>query len=386
MTKGSVDSASIHSALAALSLRYGEAISAWDRQSLLDTTYLLLFQEIGIVPGPGGYRGASGLLEHVIIRLPRLEKADFRRGRALQATKAWLTRRPDSLRTAWNDLQTRPEFPAWAGMQRDLFWLHHVRMHVSLFNAEFIPHISALLGRPERELERIQVMSRQERTVRQWLKANLKGEDAQVANDSWLASALIRGRFHEYVASASGLHLSAHSFRKSVERTLPSGTGQPIFNSEEYFVRVIIGSSLLETTDDRRAKAWADNIAKARAAIEGGRIALPNAALDSDAERLAAEAALACGISASYSRVRRELEVATTLGIAGLLTLSVSPWLAPLGPIATAAYRQYRGASVGEDLARFLVDTKRRFFRLTRTVPGRITRFLKARADPVRDV
>jgi len=382
MTSGFVDSASIHGALAVLSLQGNDRVSAWDRQCLLDTTYVLLFWKIGIVPGPpGGYKGASGLFEHVIARLPTLERADFHREPALRATKAWLTKTPGSLRDAWNRLHAQPEFTEWSNVARELFWLHHVRMNISLFNPEFIPHISTLLGHHPHELERIERMSRDERNVKQWVKTNLKGEDAQIARDAYVAAALIRGRFHEYLAGRNELHLSGHPFRTFVRRPLKFGGELPVYNSEEYFVKAIIGSAMLETTSDHRAKVWADNVAKARAAIERERISLRDAALDSEAERLAAEAACACGISASYSRVRRELEVATALGITGLLTISVSPWAGPVGPIATAAYRQFRGASVGEDLARFLLDTKRRFRRLARIVPGRITQVLNARGN-----
>ena len=72
-TEGFVDSALIHGALATLSLGGGVDLSAWDRQSLLEITYLLLFRKIGIVPGPGGYRGASGPFERVISQLPALQ-------------------------------------------------------------------------------------------------------------------------------------------------------------------------------------------------------------------------------------------------------------------------------------------------------------------------
>src|ERR1035438_3184453 len=72
-TEGFVDSALIHGALATLSLGGGVDLSAWDRQSLLESTYLLLFRKIGIVPGPGGYRGASGPFERVISQLPALQ-------------------------------------------------------------------------------------------------------------------------------------------------------------------------------------------------------------------------------------------------------------------------------------------------------------------------
>jgi hypothetical protein len=155
-----------------------------------------------------------------------------------------------------------------------------------------------------------------------------------------------------------------------------------VYNSEEYFVKAIIGSALIETTEDRRVRAWVDNVVKGRKALELPQIALPQANVDSDAERFAAEAARTCGISASYSRIRRELELAAALGMGAFLTIGVSPWAGPLGPIAAAFDRQYRGVSIGDDLARIMMDTTRRFRRLARSVPGRIVRNLRPPESP----
>jgi len=381
LTEGFIDSASIHGAIATLSRR-GHDLSAWDRQSLLDMTYLLLFSKIGVVPGPGAYRGASGLFGHVISGLPSLEERRFRTEGALHATKSWLARTPFAFRGAWDRLRAQPEFPAWAAVTRELFWSHHVRMHTSLFNPDFTPHIALLLGVSEAELNRINILSENESTVRQWVKTNLAGEDAKLANDAYVAAALIRGRLHEYLASGSNLHLAAHPFRKPIERSLKSGRVEPVYNSEEYFVKIIIGSAFRETTEERRVKSWVENIARARASIQLGALALPQAAVDSDAERLAADAARNCRISASYSRIRRELEGAAAMMIGGLFTLGVSPWAGPLGPIAAASYRHYRGVSMGDDLAGFLIDTRRRFRRLARSVPGRIVRTFKRTQPP----
>lgn len=376
-TDGFIDSASIHGAIAALSLRGSNDLGAWERQSLLEATYLLLFTNIGIVPGPGGYRGASGLFEHVVAQLPSLERRKLRTDSALRATKAWLTKNPSALREAWDRLRAEPELPAWSAVSRELFWLHHVRMHISLFNPEFIPHIAPLLGIDSDELRRINRMSQDENVVQRWVKTNLAGDDAKIADSAYVTSALIRGRLHEYIASGSKVHLAGHPLRTSIQRPLRRAEGGPVLSSEEYFVKAIIGSALLETTQDRRVKTWVDNVVKARRAIESRQAALPETTIDSYAERCAADAARACGISASYSRVRRELDVATALGMGAILTIGVSPWIGPLGPIAAAFYAYHRRASIGDDIARKLMDTTKRFRRLARSVPGRIVRNLK---------
>jgi hypothetical protein len=186
LTEGFIDSASIHSALAVLSHRGNRDLSSWDRQSLLDSTYLLLFHKIGIVPGPGGYRGASGLFGHVVTRLHSLEEKRFSTRQALISTRAWLTRDPSAFREAWNRLCAEPELPIWAAKQRELFWLHHVRMYVSLFNTEFVPHIASLLEVTADDLHKINLMSQDEHTVLRWVRMRTSDEDAKLADDAWL--------------------------------------------------------------------------------------------------------------------------------------------------------------------------------------------------------
>jgi hypothetical protein len=377
MAHGFIDSASIHSALAVLKLQRTRDLSAWERQSLLETTYLLLFQDIGVIPGPGSYRGASGLYSYVVSGLPSLEGHQFRRDLALRSTRTWLAKDKEALPKAWNRLQSEPEFPVWSAMSRDLFWVDHVRMHTSLFNEEFIPHISRVLNCSEGDLRAVRARSESEQVVRQWLRTDLSADEATLANDAYVLAALIRGRFHEYVGSGSNLHLCSHPFRKSIGRPLATSSGEPVFNSEEYFVKVVVGSALLETTEERRVKAWVANLEKARKAIRLRGLALPHALLESDAERLAAEAARACAITSTYARVRRELDIAAALGIGGLALVAISPWLGLFGPFVPGVYRYFRGESIGDDLSRIAFDTTRRFRRLARATPGRIERSLR---------
>jgi hypothetical protein len=251
--------------------------------------------------------------------------------------------------------------------------MDHVRMHGSLFTPEFVSQIVSSLEVSETDLSRINRMSEKETTVHQWLRTNLASEDAKVANDAYVLAALVRGKLNEYLARQNGFHIRSHEFRRPIEISLRPGRAWSVSNSEEYFVKIIVGSALLETSADRRVATWVDNIVKSQNAIEGKGISLPNARADSDAERCAADGARVLGIRTTYARIRRELEVASALAVSSLLTFCISPWAAPAGPAITVGYRHWRGSTIGEDVAK-LLDTRARFRRLARSVPGRIGR------------
>jgi hypothetical protein len=112
-------------------------------------------------------------------------------------------------------------------------------MHISLFNPEFIPYIAPLLNVDSKELHRINLMSQDESVVCQWVKTNLAGEDAKIAHDAYVVAALIRGRLHEYLSSGSDRHLASHPFRIPIQKRLRPALGEPVYNSEEYFVKQI---------------------------------------------------------------------------------------------------------------------------------------------------
>lgn len=91
MTKGFVDSASIHGAITAL--LFGRRTTKWDpwtTQSALDTTYVFLHSGIGVIPGPGEFAGASGYFENVVRGLPPLGRRPPNRAKADRETQLWL--------------------------------------------------------------------------------------------------------------------------------------------------------------------------------------------------------------------------------------------------------------------------------------------------------
>jgi len=370
MTQGFIDSASIHGAIVALSKGKTEKISDWDTQSLLSSTYLLLFDNINIIHGPGYYAGASGPYSKVLSGLPFLEGFQFDRTSAIRNTSFWLNRFPDSLKDSWQALTSDDQFKAWQTNAIELFWIHHAKMYAGLFNEEYIPSISKIINCSEKELRGIHHASENINEVKKWSKVN--SWTSELAHNAWTASALIRGRFHEYLSYSNNTHLVAHPFRKFGERD-SGGNGEAyITNTETYFTKIIIGSALLETSRERRLDAWIANIDKARKAISLKSIALQNTSLDSDAEKQAAMAAKTCHLPASPTIIQRSLDVSSALGIGFLLKVVFSPWIKIASPFATQTYKYNTGRTIGEDISSLIFDNKKRYQRLASRVPGRI--------------
>jgi len=338
MTQGFIDSASIHGAIVALSKGKTEKVSEWDTQSLLSATYLLLFGNIGIIHGPGYYAGASGPYSRVLSGLPFLEGFQFDRKVAIRNTSFWLNRFPDSLKDKWQDLTSDDQFKTWQANAIELFWTHHAKMYGGLFNEEYIPSISKVINCSEQDLRGIHRASKNMKEVENWLTVNSKA--SELAQTAWAVSALIRGRFHEYLASSNNMHLIAHPFRRFVEKGDLGGNKEAnITNSETYFTKIIIGSALLETSQERRLIAWIENINKARNAISLKSFTLPNASLDKDAERQAAMAAKTCGLPASPAITQRAFDVVSSLGIGLLLKVVLNPWIKIASPVVTQTYK-----------------------------------------------
>lgn len=375
MTKGFIDSASLHGALGALILGKSSSWDQWMQQNILESTYLLLHSNIGIIPGPGDYAGATGEFEQLVKELPSLEAQQFDIvAQTDQKTRGWLSRWPDLVEKAWNSAQTDPSFNDWASFNIEVFWMNHVQMHGSLFNEQYIPTIARLTGAKEEELVRLHSMTKVPKIVRGWQKRGLRDEASRLANRAYLISALIRGKFHEFIAQDEGLQLISHPFRKFVQAKLPKAREVLVSNSEQYFVKMIVGAAIRETSRRRRVGKWLSTIENARKAIDAKRIYLPNASTISDGEKRAAQAVKEIGLCTTPKLARSAFELVLKLAGGALVSIALTPWVGPIVPVALWAYEFNRGHGIGDKLARSAFDTKRRFAKLAKTIPGRIER------------
>ena len=374
MTEGLVDSASIHSAIAALVLRDPRKCDPWTNQVILDATYLLLHSNIGVVPGPGDYEGASGHFARIITQLPSLGRRRLDTEFACQATQQWLSRWPKVVEDAWTAVQSNPTLEEWGVISRRLFWLNHVQMHRYLFDADYLPTIAQLTGASLADLRRLHRISNDQSVVRRWQREKDINDDFRLAEKAYRISALIRGKFHEFVARNSGVQLLPHPLRQYIPKKLAPSVEVPVTNSEQIFVKMLVGAALRETTQRSRVDAWVTYIRDARRALNGRSLYLPETETIDEAERRAADAVRAIGACTTPRLLRAVIDLALSTGGGLAVSLVIAPWLGPIVTVANWAFRFRTGAGLGDRLSRSATDTTRRFAKLAATLPGRIKR------------
>lgn len=373
-TSGFIDATSIRGTLAVLIQGRGAEFGLWDRQSILEVSYLLLHGNFKIVPGTRDSATAVGLYSHVVEAFPWLEVRGYQRLNAERQSQRWLKRYQPLIRREWQKLRASNSFNEWSTTHKRLFWPDDIKMYGALYSRDAIPAIAALTGLSETDLNKVRDLSTNMRRATRWAVSTHYSEEVEVAERAWLLSALMRGKFHEYVARDLRVQLLPHQFREGISGRVGRPTTFPALEAELLFIKMIIGSALLESTAPRRVRAWVDGIARARAALAAKKIALPDLATQADAERAAARAAKDIGLYASGELIRRALDVAVSIGLGTLLSVEVSPWFSPLAPISQQIFRHFRGKTIGDDIERAILHTSWRFKKLARSFPGRIDR------------
>lgn len=375
MTRILLDSASLHGAFLGLMRGDMSVLSQWDQQNLLYCTYLLLFTDAALVPGPFLRRAgvAIGHETRLAREIPQVmwRPDDERQQKAEALTKEWLASSPGDLNSAWDRLRSEPCYDAWSTEYREHFWLVHTRSNQGLFNSQYTEHLATTLGATQADLTRVHKLSTDQKQVKVWQK-RLVGEDAELAAAAMQLSGLIRGRYHQYLArDAVGLKIRSHPYRKGIGLPTEALTAAPALLAEELLVKMIIASSFRELTEAGRVNRWIQNIKSTREAKAGGRFALAQTPLQNDALRSAADAAKIIGLSiAAKARVSTTEWFGRTIsGVAfGLL---FGPFCAPIPGTLMHLYSCTRGKSVAEELAE-LTATRGAFERLPESVPGRI--------------
>lgn len=371
-TEAFLDSSSLHDAFAALRIGKPELWTMWVHRCLVDSTYLLLFSNVQIIPGPASAtrQPLPGDERALVSELPTLVGPPIS-SQAGSKLRRWLSLPKSPLSSAWRKTIAEPEFEHWCALRRELFWEHHAQANIGLFNPEFISTMAPVLGVSEKELREIHALSTNLDNVRSWANGGEKSA-AQLADQAYVLSGLIRGKFHEYTARDCQIQLAAHPSRAVIAGPTEDGIELPSTNTSQYFVRLLIGSALRER-ERHRVSTWRQNVLKARDALSRGSVKLPNLA-DGDAEALAIRVARRIGIEVASRWQRRLLSGALETNLALYSSLLVGPW-GLMVAAGTRLYKLVRGRSVTDDLVTALVSDSE-FDRLARAVPGRITRKL----------
>lgn len=372
-THALIDSATLHDAFGALTAGSRAQWNPWMTKNLVDTTWLLLFNNITLVPGPrqSGTGAVPGHEAKLVSRIPELLLRKPPNPQALASTKRWLSHPNKPVREAWNASRHRDEFAEWASYLRKTWWPVHFAANQCLFRSDDLVWLADLLNVSGATLIEAQRQSESEKNVQSWSKGK-GGDVAELASQAYLASILARGKYHEYFARSNQLQLIAHPVRDSITTRTNKPHPIPAANSESRFVNILIGSALLEPTPNRRIELWIENITRARLAIRSGEIALPQTVQESDADNHASMSARKISISGAAAWKRDLLNWGIGGNISAIGAMLLGPWGVAAG-LSLVAYKMARGRTVGESLA-LSTTTDGNFRRLGRTVSGKVFR------------
>jgi hypothetical protein len=371
MARGFIDGATITSALTYLNLgRYASA-PVWHTQSILETTYLLLHDNIHIITRPKGIGGEIGDYAIAASEFRELIFDSGIRKRVLRKTFSEAADKYPFIKEAWEDSRSNEAYLRWAEVQRYDRWENQSFTYGALFDFEAIPIISKVTGYTEQELLSVQRKSSDPNTVKRWAKASKLSSEAMIAEAAWLIGGYVRGFFYSKLAAAEGLQLLSHPFRRLTEENLGIGEQHHVTNSEEALVKILVANALTELTSKRRRiNVWATSVNKVRHFIRVNDVEFLDTT-QPEAEEHAIRIAKKIGLQAAPRELRWLIDSTLGLSLAGCF--HVAPWFAVP---AFLGYRMIFGKTPGEHVGDLALKSTYQFEWLARSIPGRIERGL----------
>jgi hypothetical protein len=387
MTKGLIDSASVHGVLAALSSKKIDKCSPWTLQSITEVTSALINDPLfEVSPGPGSYSGDYGLAVHMMKCIapivshsttpPKIVR------KATNRVKTWTHSNHEAIRKIYEKLRTDKSYQSWIDNSIENFFVEHTATLNGLFDETFIPELAHILNCKERELFEVWQLTRNLNVVKDWARNRPENDEFRLAVDAYVIAAVLRGRLHDHIAEASHIQILHHPLRYPI---LPPKTKYLEFkvtDAEMFFNSIIVMGSFQEKSVKDRIACYADNVVKAKRAM--GEIDLSERGSASLARDAAIRAAKKIGLQTLSGGLSRRLSIeldklfwllSESLAYFALFQWTrVQPEVVPLtGHVLNGATKIITGISVGDKIVSTYAFRRGRLSKLADAVPGRVT-------------
>ncbi|MBU0509825.1 hypothetical protein KKH27_13460 [bacterium] len=375
---GFIDAASLEEV--AIYLWQGrKSLYRWSKDTAHIVTIMLLHDDVKVSPAPQEtIRAVSSTesLESLLVSSlsPSIHivapSHDVRR-ECLRKSLKWAGENPNKVRDALVSVENSDDFEEWRESDLQLSWGAHAKRHGGLFEEEYIPIISSVIGCSEANLRSLLKKSRRSNEVARLLRATQSTECGEMYR-AYLASALLRGVYHHYYAQGEGLRVFHHPFRmygslpklRTNDRVEDKRT-----NTEVAFASILLNSSLQERTAARRVSLWAESLGASRECLRSspGLLAdcpTPDAAIDS-----AVAAARRWNIRTHSKGIDLAADILAQIVVTGALAFTVGPFWASAGGVVWGIANQR--ANVAGRVVRAVANREARL-RGFALPPGRI--------------
>jgi hypothetical protein len=274
-TPGYIDSASITHVVQAYEVHPNESYPCGWTVPRLVTSFLISTKNIGLAPGTAEdaknkiwSEGPIGdvtrnLLKSGIISRPPLD--DAMQKKVLRQTQHQVSTNYENLRRRFNDLRQKDETQHWMDWSIRSAWEEHAQNFGSLIDRALVPQLAQILEANDKELYILHKETGKPDIVKNLVKRQPDTGLFKMTYNCFLLGALLRGFYHDLVATHSEQQIVHHPLR---EAFLPPTHGESfVFDQtkvENYLTNIVLHDALKERTLKGRLSRWANNIGKLR--------------------------------------------------------------------------------------------------------------------------
>ncbi len=389
MTVGLVDNTCLYEVVRTLSYRSPEECPRWAWKSAVETTCLIVgSQHLRLAPSPTKDGAASGSFGKVLAGLAdvlgTVESTAEVQSAARTNTKRWARGQSVNIRETYHTLMTQDsDFDQWLEWFIGKVWEEHSKRLGGLFDPAFIPQISAIIEISNLDAHKLWEISTDTRIVKELAERQPDSEVFHALRDAYVVSALLRGRYHDNVARKSGWQIMHHPLRNQVlPRVLARERREYQISSPESYLANIIVASAFSLRRSSRLELWTSNVISARRAWRAGAVDLYPKNNDDLALKAAVRAAREVDIRCHAEMLDRILDIAASLGVGALTSVTLSSWEALVASAATASASAFvlRNRDPSRHVISRIAQRSQRLQDLAKAGPGRIDRAWEGRS------
>lgn len=396
MNAGSIDSASLINAVGGLvSYRSQNEWNKWTAQSIRAVTgHFILHDLLDITPTPSktdciidsvpsgtlyfGYDKALSILRLSIGEVdPRMMTYDNNILYANALFKNWLKecRETDEIHDIVVATMKEPDYQHWAIWARREAWVDHTNRLNGLFNKNMIDDLSVALGHSKTEMETVWKRTKDIIQVKKWSRDEDLDKCFEIAEEAFIASAILRGRFHQLIAIENGSPYQYHPIRKHIVIKPKKGFRYEFSTSLKYLIEILVNSPWKEKHPIDRISLWADNISKVSKARREGRLRSllnqQNELDEDDALKVALNIAKELKLRTYSQKNVDSINVSMIVGSTLAGGITNNPWVGVgLGALSMLDYYIGKNKSIAKRIAEELTLRDRPLGDLAKAQPG----------------
>ena len=155
-------------------------------------------------------------------------------------------------------------YERWIDTAIKYAWPDHSSRNDGLFNKNQIELLSLIVGISQKKMKCLWDKTHIPSQVLKWSKGEDLDVDFELARDAYVASALLRGKFHESLASKTDLSYQNHPLRQHIVAELRKGNRHRIPEPLKFLVSIIVASAWKEKKPIKQVSLYAENAIKAR--------------------------------------------------------------------------------------------------------------------------